>query len=89
MCPTSSHLRHCVEDDPHPLLGGVSLLVYPHDDGAVVFLPDVAKGEAGFESAIWGWLVSPASSLLIFLYFMYQFWVIYGLNELRLDWCTL
>jgi hypothetical protein len=49
-----------------PLFGGVSLLVYPHDDGAVVFLPDVAKGGAGFESAIWGWLVSPASRLLIF-----------------------
>jgi hypothetical protein len=30
MCPTSSHLRHCVEDELHPLLGGVSLLVYPH-----------------------------------------------------------
>ena len=29
MCCTSSHLRHCVEDDPHPLLGSVSFLVYP------------------------------------------------------------
>ena len=23
MCPTSSHLRYCVEDEPHPLLGSV------------------------------------------------------------------
>jgi len=29
MCPTSSHLRHCVEDEPHPLLGSVMPLVYP------------------------------------------------------------
>jgi hypothetical protein len=48
-----------------------------------------SKGGAGFESAIWGWLVSPASRPLNFFYFMYQFWIIYGLDELRLDWCAL
>ena len=30
----------------------------------------VAKGGAGFESAISGWLVSPAVRLLNFFYFM-------------------
>ena len=48
-----------------------------------------SKGGAGFESAISGQLVSPAGRLLNFIYFMYQFWVIYGLDELRLGWCTL
>ena len=38
----------------------------------------------GFESAILGWLVSLAGRLLNFFNFMYQFWVIYGLDELRL-----
>jgi hypothetical protein len=47
------------------------------------------KGGAGFESAIWGWLVSPAGRLLNFFFFMYQFWVIYGPDELRLGCCAL
>ena len=47
------------------------------------------KGGAGFESAISGRLVSLAGRLLKFFYFMYQFWVIHGLDELRLGWCTL
>ena len=29
LCCTSSHLRHCVEDETHPLLGSVPLYVYP------------------------------------------------------------
>ena len=47
------------------------------------------KGEAGFESAIWGQLVNLASRLLNFFNFIYQLWVIHGLDELRLGWCTL
>ena len=47
------------------------------------------KWGAGFESAISGRLVSPAGRPLKFFYFMYQFWVIYGPDELRLGWCAL
>ena len=41
----------------------------------------VYVGKSGFADA--------AGRLLIFFCFMYQFWVIYGLDELRLGWCAL
>ena len=45
LCCTSSHLRHCVEDETHPLLGSVLLYVYPRWSAAtmvqiIIQIPD-------------------------------------------------